>query len=320
MRSAFRILIALAVLGFAATAWHAYSAKRPASTLSRAQWAQKISHDPRGAYAEFKKEYADAPFASQHLAAHVIGAILYDTVGTSGINICDESFAFGCYHSFFARAIADSGVAAAPKFANACRSEYGKNSTGCEHGIGHGLMEFYGRANLDKALAVCAQIGQADPLFGCSSGVFMEYNASIVIDGERTYVDQRSFDAKDPTAPCDSVPTRFRPSCYFEIGLWWKDVLGLDFEKIGAMCGMAPAGDERAACYRGWGTVVAENVDHSAENAAAACGRIRDPLGVAECATGVASRFAPAGYPAEAAKVCSTVDIQYRAICEKLLH
>lgn len=276
-----------------------------ATTPNRALWAKQIKSSAVDTYNEFKKSYADAPFATQHESAHIIGALLYESQNIGGILICDESFAFGCYHGFFGRVIADKGTTIIPELAQTCRERFGAQSTGCEHGIGHGIMEYTGRAKLLEALELCKETKQADELYGCTSGLFMEYNSAMKFRDGVAYSDVRPFDTKDPLAPCDSgVPAQYRTSCYFEIGLWWKGQLGTDYEKIGNLCTEAGTQTERDACYRGWGTVVAESVDHNPVEAKRVCDLIHDASGAGICGLGVASRFFPAGYPQAGHEMC----------------
>ena len=284
------------------------------------RWADRINQvGADNAYKEFVDEYASVPFAEQHPAAHIIGKMLYKQSGISGLTVCDPSFAFGCYHGFFGRVIADRGTGIIPLLADSCRKRYGANSTGCEHGIGHGIMEYTGRSGLLEALQLCKGTEQANELYGCTSGLFMEYNSSMVFRDGVAYTDERPLDMKNPLAPCDTVPTPYRTSCYFEIGLWWKGQMGADYEKIGNLCTEAATGPERDACYRGWGTVVAESVGHTPAEAKRVCGLIRAPFGADTCALGVASRFFPAGYPQAAQEMCAELSVPLANECKKLL-
>ncbi len=298
----FALLVVIGALYFGLDATTA-----PSTRGNLTQWTNRASVvGANEAYKEFTNEYRDAPFSTQHAAAHAIGNLLYDSVGLSGIAICDESFAFGCYHGFFGRVLSDKGTSIIPVLADSCREQYGKNSTGCEHGIGHGIMEYAGRENLSDALKLCAETKQSHELYGCTSGLFMEYNNAMMFRGGEAYTDMRPYDAKNPLAPCNTtVPAEYRTSCYFEIALWWKDNLGNDFENIGNMCAQADSQPEQDACYQGWGTVVAESVDHSPDEAERLCGLIHDSHGVAICALGAASRFFPAGYPQAGQQMCA---------------
>lgn len=272
-----------------------------------AEWTQKIKDNPKEAYNEFKKEYADSTFNIQHEAAHIVGALLYTTLGNSGIAICDQSFAFGCYHGFFGRVIADKGPGIVPELADSCRKQFGKNnSSGCEHGIGHGIMEYTGRGDLLEGLSWCKKTQQLNPLYGCTSGLFMEYNNAIAFTKKGIVPDQRIMDPKNPLAPCNTVvPQEFRASCYFEIALWWKGVFGKEYEKIGNLCAQADTQKERDFCYEGWGTVLAENVNHNPDNGRTDCKLIHDPHGADVCTFGMASRFFSSGYQESGNALCA---------------
>lgn len=290
-----------------------------AGTPDQATWSKKVAENAASAYDEFKREYASAPFAAQHETAHTIGILLYTSSGLSGISICDESFAFGCYHGFFGRVIADKGAGVVPDLAKKCREQYGAQGTGCEHGIGHGIMEYTGRDKLLEGLELCKKTGQVNELYGCTSGLFMEYNRLMTFRDGAASVDERPIDMKDPLAPCNSiVPAPYRTSCYFEIGLWWKGQLGADYETIGNLCTKAATQAERNACYRGWGTVVAESVDHNPAEAKKTCGLIRAPSGADMCTLGVASRFFPAGYPEAGRKMCAGLSGTLAQECSSL--
>lgn len=271
---------------------------------------------PAEAYEEFKKGYADAPFEDQHGNAHLIGDLLYRIAGIDGLSVCDESFAFGCYHSFFGAFLADHGTASVNELAEACREKFGDADTGCTHGIGHGIMEALGRENLLEALELCEASGQTNPLYGCTSGLFMEYNDAIVVDesGIRAEVRRPGGDLREP---CRSgVPERHKASCYYELALWWRHLFGDDFEKVGNLCGTVEEDAYRDLCYRGWGTTVAENSSYAAENVVRICGLIQDEEGAAWCASGAALRFVGTGeHRAEAEKLCARLSGEPAADC-----
>ena len=312
-------LALVAVVGLHFTVGRPALSARP---MDATIWKESIvAEGPARAYAEFKTEYEKKPFALQHIAAHTIGAALYDSVGTDGFSTCDESFAFGCFHGFFSRAVADKGAGIIATLADACRAKYGDNATGCEHGIGHGIMEYLGFASLVKGLALCDETHQADPRFGCTSGVFMEYNDRISFSTTSAKNILRKPDSANMHAPCNTVvPERFRDSCYFEIGLWWKDVLGPEYEKIGNMCADAPAAN-RESCWKGWGAVVAENVGYGAEKAKQLCGLIHEKRGAEFCDLGVAMRFFGTGTETRAGeRMCEGLDADIALSCQRLSH
>lgn len=271
---------------------------------------------PRAAYEAFKKETFSLSFDERHTAAHRMGAELFDALGPDGFAICDETFDFGCYHGFFARAVATRGLSVVPEFAAACRQTYPRNSSPCEHGIGHGIMEHTGRAQLEKALELCALTGQQDPLHGCTSGVFMENNSAMLFDGDTVRIDVRTFDEARPYEPCDTLTEMYRPSCYFEQSLWWLTVLGEDFAHIGALCAGVEGRAEQDACFVGWGINVAEKSERNASKAEALCALINDHRGESLCRLGVVQRFLWSDeLRAEAKRMCENLDTQFRPQC-----
>ncbi len=225
----------------------------PGAPALRLHWQEQISAlGPAGAYDKFKREYSKVHFSAQHLAAHVMGELIYETVGLPGLAICDPAFAFGCYHSFFGRAIAEKGEDIVKELDRQCVSRLGPGYTGCQHGIGHGLMEYFGSRRLAEALRECERTTVIHPLLGCTSGVFMEYNTPIVI-GEQTSQSLREL-SPDPLDPCPSLQENFRPSCYFELAAWWHNYV--DYGEMGRLCARLDAASVREACFLGIGYIV----------------------------------------------------------------
>src|SRR3989344_4146744 len=75
------------------------------------RWQKRLNEvSPDTAYHEFKIEYHYKTPEIQHKAAHLFGGVLYQKAGIEGITVCDPQYAFGCYHSFFSKAIIDKGI------------------------------------------------------------------------------------------------------------------------------------------------------------------------------------------------------------------
>src|SRR3989338_2641211 len=162
-------------------------------------WSARIdSIGTARAYGEFKEAYEAQDSKFQHLAAHVMGSLLYEKEGLAGLGICDATFAFGCYHSFFGSAVSKEGIGAIKDFDRICMEKFGPWGTGCPHGIGHGILEYMGHEKLDEALAACAHTTQKHPLLGCTSGVFMEYNFPVLIGKEEASSQVRKWNPDSP--------------------------------------------------------------------------------------------------------------------------
>lgn len=224
---------------------------------NREYWRQEIEYrGPAYAYQEFQKRNLEAPKRRQHFAAHVMGTILYEKLGLSGIVVCDDAFAFGCYHGFSSYAIAERGERAIDQLTEICISEFGPIS-GCQHGIGHGILEYAGYDDLPGALRMCESlVYQPTPLIGCTSGVFMEYFTPLS-GGSPVQLEHYRFDPQAPYVPCPNVADRFKRSCYFELGQALRQTEGSDYFSV---CGKL-SGKERQACFLGVGTDLARIPD-----------------------------------------------------------
>jgi hypothetical protein len=224
----------------------AYNPDDPAN--NKAYWEAEIERfGGTRAYAEFLKKNGEKDPELQHFSAHVIGEALYKKLGIKGITVCGAEFSFGCYHGFSTLAIAEGGRDAVMELDAACTEAYGPLS-GCQHGIGHGIMEYAGR--ISEALTMCKElVYQPTPLLGCTSGVFMEYLTPLAGAGDGVMPEARAFNPEEPYAPCPNVPEAYRASCYFELGQWLRQTQDLDY---GSICG-GLAGSDRAHCFLGLG-------------------------------------------------------------------
>ncbi len=230
---------------------------------------QRISHQidtegPQSAYDAYKERYAGYDFGTQHALAHIMGELLYQKEGIEGLTICDASFAFGCYHSFFGEAIRNEGTEIIEELDRTCIEAYGPLGTGCQHGIGHGIVEYMGRENLTPALELCERLlYHPSPIFGCPQGVFMELFTPIIFEYESgRYVDTyniilESYNPDNPYAPCTSVPERFQASCYYEISNWWSTIFSNEYTHVASLCSQVPP-KYQSSCFIGLGHMVTD--------------------------------------------------------------
>ena len=261
-----------------------YSDTDPA--FNRAYWEQQIQrHGAKDAYAEFKERTEKAPLARQHFAAHVMGDVLAEKLGTEGITVCDTSFAFGCFHGLFSAIIAKEGTAVIKELDAACVKAYGVMGTGCTHGIGHGILEYVGYENVAKALELCGLTTQKVPLLGCTSGVFMEYNQPLGGDPQNLVPGTRPFDPTHPYMPCTHVPQQFQASCYFELGGWLRTSISDDAAKRSGVCA-GLSGEPRSRCYMGIGSGSAHEHGYDMTASLAECAALA-PADEFSCRAGV---------------------------------
>lgn len=222
------------------------------------EWSVRVDTvGGKQAYEEFKEQNGDEEYSYRHLAAHAFGEVLYRRMGSDAIAVCDDDFSYGCYHSVFSHAFAIKGDHAVKEFGEICSQKFSQ-SWACQHGIGHGILEFLGSDNLLEALEVCTRLPsyhQKNLIDSCAEGVFMEYNAHLV-DIETATVQVRPFDPLHPYTPCDAVEETFAPSCYFGLARWWRMVFNNNFAQAGDLCHGIPGAKERELCFLGLGSAI----------------------------------------------------------------
>jgi len=265
-------------------------------TQEKARWTSGIKQfGATKEYEKFKQEFSQKDFNTQHLASHLFGYVLYDTVGINGVTVCDSSFSFGCYHGFFTNAISTNGLSIVPKIEEACSNKFGQShASPCRHGIGHGLVEYLGHAS-DKipiALKACQaktnEPGQTQ-FFGCYTGVFMEYFQQIIITGKTPTFLQKPLDPKHPYDICPNLDKVFRTPCYFQIVQWWQQVYNYDYQKIGYLCENIQNPDEKTACFEGAGNTIGPSTNFDYKLASQTCEKLNYHDGVVLC-KGAAAR------------------------------
>lgn len=259
-----------------------------------------------GAYALVKKRYEHASVDIQHNIAHIFGETAYNVLGTEGIRACDASFAFGCYHGFFNVAVASEGSAILPALDYACGLVTEGDPSACRHGLGHGILEYLGNEKLEEALALCGETTQPNPITGCTSGVFMQFNIPITYtDDGQFYSTPRNLNRESPFEPCDALPAQFQESCYHELPQWWAQVYGRDYGFIGSLCASVTSEDLSKVCFLGIGKIVAPSFAYDSHDTYEACELITDERGAYLCRAAAAWNIALDGGGFEdAAYVC----------------
>lgn len=288
-------------------------------TFNRAYWSESIDRTGQvHAYNQFKQKNSNLDFDRQHLASHVFGELLFEKSGVDGISTCDSSFGFGCYHGFFTRAVSENGLAIIKELDKACVDSYTALGTGCQHGLGHGIMEYLGYADIQLALDACKDTTQLTPLLGCSSGVFMEYRTPLFYGEDSVQIKPREFNENNPYDPCERIKEKYKPSCYFELANWWFGVLDGDYQRMGDLCASLKDTQDKKNCYLGVGKTIATREDHNLENTLAYCKSLG--LGVAErdCRSGAAwSFFADPEQRHRARSLCDGLSSNDKVICIK---
>lgn len=267
------------------------------------------------AYQEFKTLYAQSDFSTQHLAVHLFGQLIYQNEGIEGITLCDGSFSYGCYHSFFASVISDHGIKVLPDLDRVCTADK-EGAVACQHGIGHGLLEYMGTRKLTDALNACATLTPLDPYFSCYSGVFMGYNVPIVITETSAQVTVRELDLKNLFDPCDKIDDKFKQSCFYNLPQLWDKILNKDYSQIGKLCTLIEEERDRIACFNGIGSVAAPSSNYDVLETATKCNQIPDEKGQQFCRIRASwAFFSSTGNRGEALTFCEGLSDDLKKDC-----
>lgn len=240
---------------------------------------------PEKTYLELKKIY-DPSGAFAHTTVHLFGEVLYTKFGLSGINYCDNFAGFGCYHGHFIKAVSDKGLDIAIELDKKCVEKFGPMGLGCPHGIGHGLVEYFGLGKVKEALTICAKLSWQGPLFGCSGGVFMENNFPTVFDKNGVGKVTTREPGDNLFEPCQNLDSKFKQSCYFEQASYWNSVLNSDYDKIGKLCLSLGVVNQREACLLGMGNSIVEVSAYNANTLLLGCSKLQDKHSQAICVAG----------------------------------
>lgn len=270
------------------------------------------------AYAAIKKQYAGTNYDMQHNVAHLLGEATYAADGLSGVRVCDAEFNYGCYHGFFKSAVGERGVSVLQELDAECSQFSDWRSPLCQHGLGHGLIEFFGMKGLTKALDACATLPQPDPVAGCSSGVFMGYNLRFEPASEEGFITiaRERAPGESAYAPCDTVKEAFAESCYYQLAQWWNQVFDKDFQKFGSLCQALENDTVRSRCFQGIGNIAASSGGYDVARTKELCALMPSKEGEATCVVVASWAFEKNIFDHEKAlEMCAEVVPEARRYC-----
>jgi len=269
----------------------------------RSLWEKQIRQfGAQKVWADLTREYATN--YNRHAVGHIYGELLYDIYGNGGLKYCDTGFSYGCFHSFFGRVLSEQGTDAIGELDKVCIEKFGPVDSGCQHGIGHGILQYLGPTKLVESLSLCSKISVDGD--SCLTGIFMEYNFPAEVSGLEIEEKIRDFKEEDPYYPCSGVPESFKKSCYYELPRYWERVLSSDFEYIGQLCqGVSETIEIKNGCFEGVGEVVSLSTDHSVEETIVRCRQMPDINAEETCRVAASWGFySLPEYRDDAPKVC----------------
>ncbi len=262
----------LAVIAAGSFIWRGHSAPVVASryftggkidiTLSKQLWTDRIlAVGPATAYQELLQAAATITPSEGHSFAHAFGSALFQTGGVKNLSVCDSQLFWGCYHAFVGEAVAQQGIAVVPLLKQNCTEQGDQVLTGCEHGLGHGILGYYGYSlpDLNSALGQCDGLEPDHPRNGCAEGVFMEYNLRELTATDGSIIDPRPLSETGMYLPCTQVDSKYSAGCGFELPVWWGAAQKVNrsqsdlYAWMGKLCTAAPTESMRRGCAQGLG-------------------------------------------------------------------
>lgn len=263
-------------------------------------------------YEELKNAYKNN--YNQHIIGHIFGDLLYEKEGVNGIEVCDHAFYWGCYHAITSSAIANEGVQVINELNKICK-ENSSSSAICNHGIGHGLVEFFGPNRLLSALEMCDTIGGSE---SCYTGVFMQHNFPSASDKNGLDTQVRPLIYGHEFSPCGRLPQKYDLSCYAELPRWWDRIYSSDFSRMGFLCSGIKDKKFSGQCFAGIGDMVSLLEEPSLEKTLTVCQQLPSSFGKNTCLVYASLGFASDMYNQDKAlPVCFLASPEYQAQCLK---
>ncbi|HYU64913.1 MAG TPA: hypothetical protein VEK36_01420 [Candidatus Paceibacterota bacterium] len=255
----------------------------------------------------------DQVIGNVHEFAHIIGNVIYKQQGLKGIAVCDNTFAFGCYHGVTEELLKEKGTAVITEVEKECLvifpPEKSQNYTGCIHGMGHGLLSWFAY-DIPKALKAC-DVLQNQYRNYCYDGVFME-NA-----GEGTGTDRFSKD--DPWQFCRGLDSQYQYNCArYQSEIFLSQFKTID--KIGEACGKGPTPIMIKICFESIGYFAAQRAQGQPDSIRQSCAMIANEPGENTCLIGAARETifqAYANWQNVSSQLCSELAGSWQQECIK---
>jgi hypothetical protein len=262
------------------------------------------------------------PFTGEtHLIQHTAGTYIYETYGLPGITKCTLYFLGACYHEFFIHLLSDKGIGILPDVMKECWKIGPLSANQCAHGIGHGLVVWYGYDKLDKAAAGCEALKKQDPNFPdvfCYEGVFMENFWAL---HPSATVSERWISKSDPYYPCDDprMKQAWEPGCWLNQGsLMYNLFFNHDIHKTSDACLAVQDTTYRELCFNSLARQIHPLTEGTLDKVVSMCGQV-DASWTSYCMTTIASTdFANGGRELPFA-ICSYLQSGDKRMCYSYL-
>lgn len=224
---------------------------------------------------------------NSHELAHVVGNSLYTQYGAvEAMQVCDPTFAYGCYHGVFEEYLLSEGPGKISTIVEECRTLVPPEKrndpvsySGCTHGLGHGLLTWEG-LDLKRALAGCDALDIQDRPY-CYDGVFMEYSFSAPPSW---------FDTDNLWKLCTNLDSRYFINCGRYQTNVFRTIFNFTFEETVDACMDAPDPVLKDHCIDSIGFYAAQN-GRTVPTIQEMCATIGDNSYMARCITAAAGEL-----------------------------
>lgn len=277
-------------------------------------------HSAAEALHDFKMKYQVLPGARTfcHPVLHVIGksaGVEYGSVAAAyahGDTLCRSGYYHGVLEGRFATEGGERLIDQLDSICSAVRGDgYTYNYYSCVHGIGHGLMAFFGHDIFDS-LRACNRLSGAWEQSSCAGGVFME---NVTSDSDE--MPSRFLKKDDPSYPCNAVEEKFVTQCYLMQSSYMLKIFDGDFVKTFGVC--RAAGIYAETCFQSIGRDVSAWSYGDIDTAITLCGIGLSLDERTHCLLGAAADYI-LSYGEEAARsLCTQGEEGARALCVERL-
>lgn len=287
-------------------------------------WKERIEQiGARAAYEELVRATESLSPTDQHVPAHLFGSALFETKGIEGMAVCDSRLLYGCFHEFFSQAIVTHGLSIVPELEARCPVSPSIDAPiSCQHGIGHGLVAYFGYTaeDLESAVSECDAL-TSDPWHACLQGAFMEYQLRFFASADGS--DARVVPDNNPYDPCTLYDGIYAERCVGLLPVWWRAALfehaptTESFTNAGELCRALPETlhDNRDACFRGIGFMAVTSFMNRSV-VAESCAAAASPGEDREACMTYAYIVLPEGGSSNGAISCMRLPEDVRGLCE----
>lgn len=247
-----------------------------------------------------------------HEFAHIVGHATFEKFGLDGLKICDESFAFGCFHGVTEKMLLKEGLKNIKYIEEKCLQIFPPNQshnyTSCIHGTGHGVYSFEG-GNVKKSLSNCDLISKPHQQY-CYDGVFMENVSAEII---------KKFDEKNPWEFCVNLNEKYHHNCArYQSEVFIRESGFDNVGLTGKYCESTTSRVLKETCLESLGYYVAQQTTGELKKIIQTCGKISSKDGASICIMGgaIETTFQKyAGFKNTSPKLCKELPQIIQTTC-----